>query len=538
MRVAAGLVPAVAALVLAQQPAPKPDIKVTTRLVQISVLVLDNKGNPVEGLTKDDFEVLDKGKPQSIAKFSMEVRKPLREVKKLPPGLFTNSSEDPRKAIEPSSTILLFDGLNTPWADQVYARWQMVRFLASLQPGDKVAIYSLGSQLRMLHELTSDVDSLIRIAKRIQGQQSVEITDASIDTSDIQDAEMAAFLDQSNQRMQDFYTVNRVQSTLAAIEAIAVHTRKIAGRKNLGWLSASFPLWIGLDQTTGERRNFAEDVERTVRRINDSNIAIYPVDVRGLIGNPSFDAAVPGRIAIRNQKKGRNPMRDINLSHDTMHMLADRTGGKAYLNGNDITGAMRRTIDETRVSYLIGFHPVHDEWNSKWRDVKIKAAHSGVHLRYRNGYVAYPDQPPAPRDLRKDVEEAFRSPVESTDILLGGRLNLEGSPASALHTAVSADPQQFTFTFKDGRYHATIEIFYMLLRPKEKPELVTQGLALHLTKEQYDKLRKDGMILRRSFPNPQGLDRVKVVIADKPTGNLGSLSMSAANLPRVQVQNK
>ncbi|MBI3680320.1 MAG: VWA domain-containing protein, partial [Acidobacteria bacterium] len=330
-------------------------IRVTTRLVQVSVLVLDNKGRPVEGLAKDDFVLLDKGKEQKIAEFAVESRNRKNSPPRLQPGLFTNYWEIAPRGMTPNATIILFDALNTSFADQAYARRQMLKCLESLQGGDRIAIYSLSRNLRVLHEFTDDTTALIRAVSRLKGHVSPELQASTEQPEPVGDERIDEFLEESNRRITDYYTINRVKTTLAAMEGIAYHVARLPGRKNLIWISGSFPAWIGMDEPpmsatgrvfTGERRTFSDEIEHAVRLLNNSNIAIYPVDARGLIPDPTFSAVSKGSANPRTAGR-KSPMQSIALTHDTMHMLADRTGGRPFYNSNDIAGALRKTLDES-----------------------------------------------------------------------------------------------------------------------------------------------------------------------------------------------
>jgi VWFA-related protein len=126
------------ALLLAQDPT----IRVSTRLVQLNVLVRDSHG-PVPGLTKKDFKIFDKGKEQQIALFNVSaVSSKPDAIIKTPPGVFTNR---PKSATETpaGATVLLIDVLNTEVADQQTAQKQILKFLATLDPNRRVAIYLL-----------------------------------------------------------------------------------------------------------------------------------------------------------------------------------------------------------------------------------------------------------------------------------------------------------------------------------------------------------------------------------------------------------
>ena len=136
-------------------------LRVTTRLVQVDVVVQDKKGQPITDLKQEDFEVTDQGKPQKISVFAIESnQKAIGRAEPLPPNTFSNLPS--RQGASQNLTVILFDTLNTGVIDQVNAKREVLRFLRQIQPQDRVAIYGLGAQLRVVHDFTGSAEALAR----------------------------------------------------------------------------------------------------------------------------------------------------------------------------------------------------------------------------------------------------------------------------------------------------------------------------------------------------------------------------------------
>src|SRR5712692_6508611 len=213
-------------------------LRVTTRLVQVNVIVQGKKGEPVGDLTQGDFTLLDQGESQTISTFSMESTRVLpARVQPLPANFFTNRYE--QKGGAPTSvTVILLDGLNTKFEDMAYARQQIVKFLGQLQPQDRVGLYTLTTRLSILHDFTSDAAPLLRALARFKGHAGTELAASEPEpAADTGNNLIDDFLNAANQRMSDFYTINRARSTADALEAIANHVAGLPGRKNLIWVS-------------------------------------------------------------------------------------------------------------------------------------------------------------------------------------------------------------------------------------------------------------------------------------------------------------
>jgi VWFA-related protein len=134
------------------------------------VIVQDKHGNPITGLTKDDFSVFDEKQAQAIQVFSVETNAvPANAPPALPPDTYTNRLAD-RGAMPQSVTVILLDALNTEFSDQEYSRRQILKFLSHLQPQDRVGIYTLDYKLNVLHDFTSDSRDLIAAVANYKGE--------------------------------------------------------------------------------------------------------------------------------------------------------------------------------------------------------------------------------------------------------------------------------------------------------------------------------------------------------------------------------
>ncbi len=260
-------------------------LKSTTRLVQVSVIAQDGKGQPVTDLKKDDFRIKVNGKDQPIKIFSMDATGGLpKSEEKLPPGLFTNRLT--ANTGQSGITIVLLDTLNTPnWTDQVQAKAEVIRYLRTLQPSDHIGLYTLGTQLHVLHDYTEDSSDLLSRLAAIKKEDLNSLATKEPTDALHQDALMLDFLQRTlahaNTLERVRFTTNRILGTLKAIEFIADHLARTPGRKNLIWVSGGFPLFVY--SPNGGIDAFTDEMNETVRAVNDANMAVYPVDARGLM---------------------------------------------------------------------------------------------------------------------------------------------------------------------------------------------------------------------------------------------------------------
>ncbi|MEO7142877.1 MAG: VWA domain-containing protein [Bryobacteraceae bacterium] len=528
-----------AALCLAAQtpaPSPQPVIRVTTRLVEINVVVHDKSG-PVADLTKDDFILTEKGKPRGIAAFSVDSTKTsLNPPAPLAPNIFTNHF-DARAAAQSSVTVVLLDGLNTRFQDQAYAKAQFIKFLRQIDPNDHIALYALGAQLHVLHDFTSDQASLKHALAKFTGHIATELDASEPAPSDTGNDDFDQAMDDMNQLMADRYTVNRVEQTVAAMQAIAEHVKQVPGRKNLIWISGSFPFSIGLDEplsTTNparEHRAFNDEIESAARAMNDANVAIYPVDARGLVGMPSMGAdarlnpARPGRNGQPPKQQSFTP-----TGLDTMEELALRTGGRPFYNTNDIQNAIRAALDDAEVTYTLGFYPDPDTLDNKFHEVKVQVKRKGLNVRYRKGYFAFPDRPRTARQLAFTVRDAIWSPLEAVGVGLTARVEPAEKPKpGSLRLLIAIDTHSLSLTRQDGKWTGQAELY--IAEKSGAGEMIfhtDDPIAMNLPQAQYDLIVKKGLVLSKYIEIAPAAKQVRVIVIDRPSGAVGSLRI---NLP-------
>lgn len=148
---------ALAAGPLESQTEATPVIKSVSRLVLENVIATDRSGKPITDLKASEITVLENGKPQRLSAFSLE--QPLSTSAAKPPPLPTNVYTNRPEYTAPLGppTVLLLDGLNTPFQDQAYARQQLIKYLATQHdPNQRIAVIALGNSLKVLQDFTTD----------------------------------------------------------------------------------------------------------------------------------------------------------------------------------------------------------------------------------------------------------------------------------------------------------------------------------------------------------------------------------------------
>lgn len=553
----AELIAATAALLLAQQPglAQEP-IQVTTRLVEVSVVVRDGHG-PVANLSRDDFKIFDKGKERPIAVFhaissprsngSQSANDNSAQLEPLPKGVFTNRRDVP-EANAVSATVVLMDALNTDPVDQQGVRKQLLKYIATMHADATrpVAIYQLGTDIRVLQDFTDDPAILQKAAAKFQGastalyRASNEAAPYTDDALMANDPTIAALREAFNE-MNDFHTVDRVETTAKALEQIAAHLASIPGRKTLIWMSGSFPSFLmnaeghSFTAANRENRTFDEEIKRAVKAMSTANVAIYAVDARGLAGVPA-SGGVATQLAPGGSRRSRNGAFgtatngqigaltvDTPDGLETMKQLAEGTGGRAFVNTNDLQGAVDKAMEDADVSYMLGFYAP-DPSDESFHELKVKVDRPGVEARYRSGYLSMSSKPPGKNDRTAILRNAATSSLDATAIRLAAAL--DPAQSGSIQVTLKIDMNDFVLENKNGKWSGGADVDFVSLAADGKVlGLASKTISFDLTNDAYLARKKDGVILQQSVAANQKLARLRVVVLDHETGAVGSLSM-------------
>jgi len=506
---------------------PPSALRVTTRLVEVNVIVEDKAGQPVSDLKREDFILLDKGREQPIAFFSREATAlPRAPAPPLPPNTFTNRWEQSTTS-PASATAIFLDGLNTRWADQPYARQQIVKFLKQLQPQDCVALYALGQGLRVVHDFTQDATALLAALAEDEKHLAAGATESEIEEPETGWRQFDAWMGEVNRGVAEKYRADRALRTIRSLLAIANHLERLPGRKNLVWVAGSFPSWFNRGSVpTPEKlreghNNFDPEIERAARALGNANVAIYPVDARGVLAPEEFS---PEQGSISREARG-----PAGREFGPMLELAERTGGRAFYNTNDIRGAIRRAVDDSRVTYVLAYYPTHGAWDGRFREIKVQVKRPGLQVRHRRGYFALPEEPAEASYRRGILDAAMWSPTDASRL----GLTVRAVPvATALELELRLDPRDITLQQQEGRWVGTLDKMIVQLAPGEKNlKGVSHVISLRLDEPTYRQMIQMGaLVLTERLEVAPGAKLLRVLVRDLPSGALGSVTVPLSHI--------
>jgi VWFA-related protein len=538
------ILPAVALLLVptalaSQSPLQAPPIHVSTRLVQIGIIVRDSNG-PVGSLTKDDFVVLDRGKPRPIDVFSVESTESAPHTEEpLPQNTF---SDLPQYGTTPprSVTIVLLDNLNTlsgstplPYETSPYwledhalsrAKLRLLEFLKQLDARDRIAIYGLTDSVHVLCDFTCDRDQLLAVVRKYDTTSKTQrdVVEPGAFHFPQQPDDSPGFANHTYADAQSLAALNnqaRAQTTMAALTAISAHAADIPGRKNLLWLTANLPF-------------SGEGIARILAR---ANIAAYPVDARGLL--PRAPLTDPGEImdadAYARGELGRPPAQsDQPTGIDVMQKMADETGGRPFFNTNDLTSAIRKAVEESAVTYTLGFYLPTDSLDGKFHELKVDVRRPGLNIRYPRGYFAPKDAPATKDERHLSLLTAVKSPLESSAIPLEVQVvRRDQPPPNSMALLGSVGVHNLQLAQNGGVRVGALDV--TVIEQDHTGKVLhesTNRINLRFTDAQYPAILKSGITFRKSVEPQTGTTTLRVLVQDPATAIIGSLIIPLSQL--------
>jgi len=536
----------------------EPVLKTTTRAVVVDVVVTTGSGMPVGRLDPRDFSILEDGKPQSIDLFEEHTATSALAVAlpQLPPHVYTN---EPAVAPNEAINVLLLDSLNTEEADQVYAHKQIVGFLGNLQPGMRVAIYTLNTGLRLLQGFTAD-GALLRAAidsKLAAPGRTIVSRSRQDDLSDNEAVSIAGDPPsrQAEERtLREYTNTQQGQSasmTLTALQTLARSLEAIPGRKNLIWFASTFPVALFPE---GDNRavlqafhgnELPEALRQTVDMLTRARVALYPVSARGMMDDRTMNADSSGQPNGDNFEK--NPYKEspaIRATTATMDQLATDTGGRAIYTTNEVGAALTRDILDGAHYYAVAYTPSNEKVDGSFRRIEVKLTEGNYKLAYRRGY--YADAGSAPAQPASDplapmlaagmpdaTEIVYRIGVtpESRPALAaaraGGNAKLPG-PVTRYRVLFQIPRDSVSFAAAPGGTHdAKMRVAVVAYGRDGKPVNWTGGvMALSLKEAQYAKAQQTGIVAPMEIDLPEAELSLATGIWDMNTQRAGTLQVS------------
>ena len=543
------------------QAVPAPTVRVNTRLVLVDVVVTDKQSKPVSGLKAEDFTVEEKGKKQKVTFFQTpEEAQQLNTPPQLGPGIYSNKPEF--RSPGGPLTVLLLDAANTPFRDQAYSRQQMLKYVTQqFKPGMRMGVFTLTNSLQVLQDFTGDPEVLLAALKKYKPQEQVlqnavppPVSAGAESLGQAQAAATAqvAAIAQGFQSVQVAYALDRrVEITLDAMRSLARILGGIPGRKNIVWLTAAFPFelipeernvseaelladlpniqhkavdTIAAGSVAGtERRSNAARIREAAAELATAQVAIYPVDVRGLISGVEFmreDAA--NRQTSTGSDRAISRTSDVSASQETMKAVADETGGRVYINQNEVATGVALAMQDNTASYTLGYYPEDKKWDGKYRSIRVRLARDGVQVRHRHGYFAIDPSQQKDRKPEQQVAEALRDDAPATLVTFSAQV--KPGEKGKIAIAFLVDASTLSVEEVSGGKKLSFAYYAALFSPEGKMiENRSQKAEQTFKDDVYRQILQQGILLKLDLDGTSNKGQLRLAVQDLRTGMVGTI---------------
>ena len=528
-----------------------PVLKAEVRVVLVDVVVTQKKDQPVPGLRREDFQILEDGKPQTISYFEEHSVTPPPPSKTLPspPNVFTNAQS---AAAPDSVNVLLLDWLNTQPQDRPYAQKQIADYIHRMPPGTSMAAFVLGSHLQMVSGFNSNSSDLLAMLEKQKSggparQSSSLLASNSMNAAETQMVDMMrtmqvaqAAIEAAQQEQAENnadITSKRVGITLQAMQELARYLSGLPGRKNVMWFSSAFPINLFPNRGTVPNQ-FGQELKETADLLAASRVSIYPVSASGLTQASSMEMGVQPQ----SQNPGMAGMDEVS-NHLSMDMLATGTGGKAFYNTNGIADALAHAVAAGSHYYTLTYTPFNGVMDGKFRKIDVKVAHHGYKVAHRQGYYAS-DAKAEPADAHSSSDALARlvrfGMPDIAQVPYTVRISAEPvAPDSSTGSASAKTPSnRFTLHFDiplaglsvestpDGSYRDLVTVLVAaydlngkLLNVNERRYPIALDLGA------YARARQQGLQLLGEIEAPRGELVLRTGVGEVNSSNMGTLAI-------------
>ena len=527
-------------------------------LVMVRVVVRDAKGATVDSLRKEDFQLFDHGKLQTISHFSME--KPALKATAPPPPKPAEKTAAP----EPEATdetampaaaarrfvAMYFDDVNTPFENLARARDAADHFLtSSAQPGDRWALYTSSGQKQLdftddfaqIHQALFDlrprpivgVDTSCGAIPPYEAYLIVDHQDANAiaeATDEIlncdfqgnpQFTQQAQSMVQSDAMRSLSFSETEATAALRGIESIVRRLTSLPGQRSMVIVSGGF-------LTDTLRFELSQITDRALH----AGVIINAIDARGLYTDPTLDASQSDFAATSNPvsrgQKHLMLMESAQRQTDGMQSLALDTGGIFFNNNNDLEAGFHKAVGLPEAFYVLAFSPQNLKLDGNFHPLQVKLVlHKGLVVQARRGYYA-PRKPNDPTVQEKEeIQEAVFSQDETHELPIDVHTQFFMKTESDARITVLTRLDLHDLHFRKEEDRNVDNLTFVTVVFDQDGHVVTgqqKALQLRLRDSSLERYLQTGITIRTLFDVKPGTYLVRAVVRDSESAQISGLN--------------
>jgi VWFA-related protein len=559
----------------------EPVIRLETELVQIDLVVADKAGKLVSDLKREDFQVIEDGKPQTVTHFAMgSSSQPASWIVSEPRKTLDGKTAAPLEEVRGRYVVLAVDDFHLTAGDLLVVKQTLNKFIdKQLVSGDQVALATTSGNLGFYQQFTNEPDILKRAIKRLSVQERKvtssfdvpRITDYQAELIDMGDSDalelavqeilrnmglppsppgrsnsasaastrqIAVSQAQSKARMIVTQNAHYTGSTLETLEGVIRSLRDLPGRKMLVLLSDGF--YLG-----GNIANKVYDLRRITDAATRAGVVIYSVDARGLIATPLGgdaseqpppDVGMPGaRARIENTA--------TEAKRDPLNALARDTGGFPLFNTNDLNLGLQRVLDDNETYYVLAYEPQISHRDGRFHKIDVRIpGRPELRIRTRKGYFAPTETVATKQEKAKSPEQAEKIasaaretqlragltslfPLHGIDVGMSADFvdTPESGPVAVLNAEL--DAAGLTFNNVGGNLQSLLDVVAAVFDERGKVVAsYNERVSINLTPARYEDALKQGFNYRKVVKLAPGFYQARIAIREDGTARVGSAS--------------
>lgn len=515
-----------------QTPAPQQQppltFKVEVNYVEIDAIVTDASGKPVHGLTKEDFQVFENGKPQTLSVFS-QVDIP---IERADAPLFAPSPIEPdvrsnRREFDGRVFVLVLDDIQTHFARSARVKAAAKQFIERyMGTNDLAAVVTTGGAKGGTQEFTTSRRMLLQAVDRFMGQKNRSATLEKMDQLARQIPGQGAPVDPLEAE-RAFKATN----SLRTLKSLADYMAGVRGRRKAVVL---FSEGVDYDLTNPIENRYATDIYEEARAAigaaSRANVSFYSVDPRGLGGLE--EAIEIQSIPADNSLGISTMMNEVRNAQDSLRVLSEQTGGFAVINQNDYRNAFSNIVTENSTYYVLGYYSTDARRDGQFRPISVRVNKPGLEVRARKGYTAPKGRAPetksaATADTSRELREALESPIPVTGLgLTAFAAPFRGGTKASVAVSLEIDGRRFRFEEKDGKISNEVEVSMVAF---DAGGTTRDGgrdtLVLTPRPQTRDLILKNGVRMLRRLELAPGRYQIRIGAREKGTGAIGSVML-------------
>jgi VWFA-related protein len=510
--------------------------RTSTQYVRVDVVVTDKDDKPIEGLTKDDFEILEEGKPQTVADFTaVSIPAVSREIavnvaREPQPDVVTNTPPAPDSRL----FAIVVDDLHLIEQDLVRIKRTLTDLVNMMSPEDEVALVFV-SHSNLSVNFTRDTSKIMARIENIKAALGFGL-DALAAGPDVEQppgglpaaarGRAESMVDKvagpPPSRFRAAYAMHAATALQLVAKALAgsSHGRRAVFFVTGGTTIDPFRADAG-DALDLDFRGVQDEYKRVFDTAKRADVPIYVIDPRGnLSAAEAVRGAPPASEAILGRIRG-----NIAIQHNNMAAIAVNTGGRAIFNASDMTRMMQDIVRENGSYYLLGYYPQPFVADGKFHDIQVRVKRDGVRVRARAGY-----------DATKPGASVAAVSTVVNDALEAG-VNVSGLPLRVFAEPITTDGKKASIA-------VTVEVDYPL--PMDGTRRIEDELQLKVVALDSDagikasatrahrvagKVPASGSVrflINEQLAVPVSPLTLKVAVASKALGKAGAIQMPVA----------